>query len=45
MKPIDTGINMSDMTWAFSEIRQATFGYFEIDMEIANMKTGDIDIS
>ena len=45
MMPIDMGTNISDMTWAFSYMGQATFGYFKIDMDIANITTGDIDIS
>ena len=45
MELIDMRINMTDMTWAFPYIRQGTFGYFKIDMEIAEIMTGDIAIS
>ena len=45
MRPIDMRKDISDMTWAFPEIRQATFGCFKFDMEIAKITTRDITIS
>ena len=45
MEPIDMRKHISDMTWAFPKIRQATFAYSKIDMVIAKITTGDIAIS
>ena len=45
MELTDMRRNIIDMTWAISLIRQATFGYFKIDMEIAKIMTGDIAFS
>ena len=44
MEPIDMRKN-TDMTWTVPYIRQATFGYFKINIEIAKTTTGDIAIS
>ena len=44
MELINMRKNITDMTWAFSLIRQATFSYFKINMEVAKITTGHIAI-
>ena len=38
-------IDITNMTCVSPDIRQGTFGYFKIDMEIAEITTRDIAIS